>query len=208
VALGTPVAYKPVAEALSTIRTKAKVFFSSRDYQVIYGSNKTVVQNMLFADLGATSQSNTVTEAERVKAAYRLFRAGGITQNEYNTYFTAVNTYYDAMYQPQNKVDVPTIASIAVNEPAVVVAGVNTSKSAVQNALEAYNITHTSTAVNVPNTLASLYNSAINTNTRWSNFIALYDSGQIAETGFNVFNTYRENLNTENAFAGNFIPIW
>jgi hypothetical protein len=210
VALGTPGAYKPVTEALSAIRTKATVFFSSHDYQAIYGSNKTVVQNMLFADLGATSQSNTVTEAERVKAAYRLFRAGGITQNEYNTYFTAVNTYYDAMYQPQNKVSAPSVTSITINEPAVVVAGVNASKAAVQNRLEAYNIMNTNTVVNIPNTLATLYNPTITPTTRWSNFRALYDSsdGQITDPDFHIFNTYRDNLNTENAFAGNFIPIW
>ncbi len=209
--LGTPLAYKPVTDAQVALRTKATAFFATHNYQVLYGSNKTVVQNMLFADLGATTQSNSVTEAERVKAAYRLLQAEVITQTEYNTYFAAVNTYYDAMYQPQNKVAAPTITSITVNEPAVVVAGVNASQAAVKNALEAYNIMNTDAPVNVTAALASMYNPTLTTTARWSNFKALYDTsdGQIADSSdFKIYNTFRENLNTENAFKGNFTPIW
>lgn len=209
--LGTPLAYKPVTDAQAPIRAKAATFFASHDYQVLYGSNKTIVQNMLFADLGAAAQSTSVTEAERVKAAYRLLRAGAITQTEYNTYFGAVNTYYDAMYQPQNKVSAPTIASITVNEPAVVVAGVNGSKSAIQSSIEAYNIMHASAPVNVTNTLTNLFNPAVTTTARWTNFRTLYDSvdSPISDNAqFQTINTYRENLNTENAFKGTFTPIW
>ncbi len=210
-AVTAPAAYKPVTDAQAVIRAKAATYFASHDYQVLYGTNKTVVQNMLFADLSSASQSSSVTEAERVKAAYRLRQAGAITDTEYNTYFSAVNTYYTAMYQPQNKVNTPTTASITVAQPAVVIAGVNSSKAAIQSSLEAYNIMHASAPVNVTNTLTNLFNSAITTTARWTNFKTLYDSldSPISDNAqFQTINTYRENLNTENAFKGNFTPIW
>ena len=172
------------------------------DFETLYGVNKDVVRDALFP--GLIVADNSVSDLNRLRGAYRLSAAGTITPDQLTSYTTAVQAYNTASGRPElnQTLTLNTISNISQPLPASVTANIAASKSAFTTAIAQYNAQAAAGKTVPANTLNSLFDTTLSPTTRASNLDALIHSSASDVVTPALRDTFLQNINTENAFAG------
>jgi hypothetical protein len=199
---GNPIAYAPIQRAQEAVRAQIGDYFTG-ELPIAYGANAAVVERALFADF-STTPAKTLSETERLRAAYRLQQAGAISEKELNDYFNAVSEYQTTVKDP-NTISRNAVSNIRVPLPASVTANINANRTAITKAIVDSNARNNmADPINTTQVINDIFDSARTTAQRRASFEALYDHPNNPLSSNTIRDAFISNYNTENAFNGEF----
>jgi hypothetical protein len=188
---------------LVLIKSDALASYNSQ-FETLYGANKDVVANTLFPDLITANPSTT--DLDRLRGSYRLTSAGTITTTLLNNYLAAIQAYNTQTAHPElnQPLTYNNVSNVTLPLPASVTTNIASSKNAFALAINNYNIDAPS-GTSVPDTtLRKLFDTTLSTTARVANLDSLIHSNFSTLVTPDLRDTFLQNINTENAFAGNF----
>ncbi len=187
--------------SLTFIKSAASAKYADQ-FETLYGANKETVAAFLFPDL--IFKQDTATDLDRLRGTYRLTTAGMTGLDNLTNYTNAVNAYATALGHPEQTISYNNITNVALPLPAPVVTNLTATKAAFQTAITEFN-NDPMAGVKIPDaTLSQLFDSTLTTDARVANFNSLMSSTYHIIITPELRDTFLQNINTENAFAGKF----
>jgi hypothetical protein len=179
---------------------------STVDLATLYGANKDVVATTLYPDL--IKPQNSVSDLDHLRGASRLRAGGAINPALVTSYLSAITAYNTAIgHRELNDSLTPdAIAQIIVTPlPASVTANITNSKNDFTAAINTYNASRDMSLPIASSVIPNMFDTTHTTAERLSAFTIYRDS--LTSKGIltpAMATTFLQNINTENAFAGNF----